>query len=232
MPRALRQVPVRPEIARKPPSRGPPHVTRTVGDPCDDGAHRAGGTGLKPVSTPVGNYPDRVIEPGPLLAAGRDADIFEYGSGLVLRRSREGRSMAREAQVMEYVRSQGFPVPAVEEVSDDGLQHGHRTHRGSRHGGNDEKTPMGDPTPGAGARRSPSSASRAGGSRLVTRCPGRSWRSSPPSRPPSNECDDEPARAGCHRLDRMHAGVIPPTMSHSHGSSWRRAKCRPVGSWA
>jgi aminoglycoside phosphotransferase (APT) family kinase protein len=29
--------------------------------------------------------------------------------------------MAREAQVMEYARSQGFPVPAVEEVSDDGL---------------------------------------------------------------------------------------------------------------
>ena len=62
-----------------------------------------------------------MIEPGPLLAAGRDADIFEYGSGFVLRRSREGRSMAREAQVMEYVRSQGYPVPAVEEVSDDGL---------------------------------------------------------------------------------------------------------------
>jgi aminoglycoside phosphotransferase (APT) family kinase protein len=62
-----------------------------------------------------------MMEPGPLLAAGRDADIFEYGPGLVLRRSREGRSMAGEAQVMEHVRSQGFPVPAVEEVSDDGL---------------------------------------------------------------------------------------------------------------
>lgn len=29
--------------------------------------------------------------------------------------------MGREAQVMEYARSRGFPVPAVEEVSDDGL---------------------------------------------------------------------------------------------------------------
>ncbi len=29
--------------------------------------------------------------------------------------------MALEARVMEYVRSQGFPVPAVEELSDDGL---------------------------------------------------------------------------------------------------------------
>ena len=61
------------------------------------------------------------MDAGPLLAAGRDADIFEYGPGHVLRRSREGRSLAREAQVMAYVRSQGFPVPAVEEVSDDGL---------------------------------------------------------------------------------------------------------------
>jgi aminoglycoside phosphotransferase (APT) family kinase protein len=59
-------------------------------------------------------------DPGPLLAAGREADIFEYGRGRVLRRSREGRSMAREARIMEYVRSQGFPVPAVEEISDDG----------------------------------------------------------------------------------------------------------------
>jgi aminoglycoside phosphotransferase (APT) family kinase protein len=58
---------------------------------------------------------------GPLLAAGRDADIFEYGPGLVLRRSREGHSMSGEARVMQYVRSQGFPVPAVKEVSDDGL---------------------------------------------------------------------------------------------------------------
>jgi aminoglycoside phosphotransferase (APT) family kinase protein len=56
-----------------------------------------------------------------LLAAGRDADIFEYGPGLVLRRSREGHSMTGEARVMEYVRQQGYPVPAIEQVSDDGL---------------------------------------------------------------------------------------------------------------
>jgi len=61
-----------------------------------------------------------VREPGPLLAAGRDADIFEYGPGLVLRRSRAGHSMVGEARIMEHVRSEGYPVPAVEEVSDDG----------------------------------------------------------------------------------------------------------------
>jgi aminoglycoside phosphotransferase (APT) family kinase protein len=61
-----------------------------------------------------------VNEPGRLLASGRDADIFEYGPGLVLRRARTGRSMAREAKTMEYVRSNGFPVPAVDSLSEDG----------------------------------------------------------------------------------------------------------------
>jgi aminoglycoside phosphotransferase (APT) family kinase protein len=60
-----------------------------------------------------------VREPGPLLASGRDADIFEYGDGLVLRRSRGGRSMAVEARVMEFVREHGFPAPKVHELSAD-----------------------------------------------------------------------------------------------------------------
>jgi aminoglycoside phosphotransferase (APT) family kinase protein len=60
--------------------------------------------------------------PGPLLAAGRDADIFEYAPGLVLRRSRGGRSIALEARIMRYLHDQRYPVPAVEEVSDDGRE--------------------------------------------------------------------------------------------------------------
>jgi aminoglycoside phosphotransferase (APT) family kinase protein len=59
-------------------------------------------------------------EPGELLASGRDSDIFEYGSGLVLRRSRAGHSMAVEARTMEYARAHGYPVPAVDQISDDG----------------------------------------------------------------------------------------------------------------
>ena len=59
--------------------------------------------------------------PGPLLASGRDSDIFEYGPGLVLRRSREGHSMTAEARTMAFMREQGYPVPAVEQVSDDGF---------------------------------------------------------------------------------------------------------------
>jgi aminoglycoside phosphotransferase (APT) family kinase protein len=61
-----------------------------------------------------------VKPPGPLLASGRDADIFEYGPGMVLRRSRHSRSMALEAQTMEYLHRQGYPVPAIDQVSDDG----------------------------------------------------------------------------------------------------------------
>ena len=56
---------------------------------------------------------------GRKLASGRDADIFEYGPDLVLRRSRNGRSVAREARVMAYLATQGYPVPAVHHVSDD-----------------------------------------------------------------------------------------------------------------
>lgn len=58
--------------------------------------------------------------PGPLLAAGRDADVYEYGDAAVLRRSREGRSLLLEARVLEFLRAHGYPVPRVLEVSEDG----------------------------------------------------------------------------------------------------------------
>ncbi|HXQ44962.1 MAG TPA: phosphotransferase [Acidimicrobiales bacterium] len=58
--------------------------------------------------------------PGALIASGRDADVFAYGDRLVLRRSRQGRSMVAEAKVMEYARAQGYPTPAVDHLSDDG----------------------------------------------------------------------------------------------------------------
>ena len=44
------------------------------------------------------------MEPGRLIASGRDADIFEFGPDLVLRRTRDGRSLEREARVMAYAR--------------------------------------------------------------------------------------------------------------------------------
>jgi aminoglycoside phosphotransferase (APT) family kinase protein len=59
---------------------------------------------------------------GGLLASGRDSDIYEYGKGLVLRRSRSSHSMAVEARTMEYARAHGYPVPAVDQISDDGTE--------------------------------------------------------------------------------------------------------------
>jgi aminoglycoside phosphotransferase (APT) family kinase protein len=61
-----------------------------------------------------------MLVPGRLIASGRDADIFEFGDGRVLRRSRKGRSLAVEARTMEFVRSRGYPVPEVFDLSDDG----------------------------------------------------------------------------------------------------------------
>ncbi len=58
------------------------------------------------------------MPPGTLLARGRAADVFEAGSGRVLRRYREGEGgdTAVEATAMEHARRHGYPVPAVYEA--------------------------------------------------------------------------------------------------------------------
>ena len=48
-----------------------------------------------------------------LLAGGRDADVFAYGDGLVLRRYRDGRSVEAEGALMRELARLGYPVPAV-----------------------------------------------------------------------------------------------------------------------
>lgn len=72
---------------------------------------------LRP-TRPSFRYAYDVQEVGPLLASGHDADIFEFGPDLVLRRSRDGRSLEAEARIMEYLRVHGYPVPAVQELTD------------------------------------------------------------------------------------------------------------------
>jgi aminoglycoside phosphotransferase (APT) family kinase protein len=62
------------------------------------------------------------MEPGRLIASGRDGDIFEFGPGRVLRRTRTGRSLEAEARAMEYVLQQGYPIPAVHEVRAGGTE--------------------------------------------------------------------------------------------------------------
>jgi aminoglycoside phosphotransferase (APT) family kinase protein len=53
-------------------------------------------------------------QPGKLIGSGRAADVYDLGDGTVLRRYRaQVDDVEREAEVMRYVRSQGFPAPEV-----------------------------------------------------------------------------------------------------------------------
>ncbi len=61
-------------------------------------------------------------ERGELIASGRDADVFAYGEGLVLRRTTSGRSLDAEARVMRHVADLGYPVPRVHDVLADGTE--------------------------------------------------------------------------------------------------------------
>jgi aminoglycoside phosphotransferase (APT) family kinase protein len=62
------------------------------------------------------------VEPGALIASGRDGDIFEFGNRLVLRKTRDGRSIEHEARVMRYAADHGFPVPEVHDVRANGSE--------------------------------------------------------------------------------------------------------------
>jgi aminoglycoside phosphotransferase (APT) family kinase protein len=63
-----------------------------------------------------------VTEPGPILASGRDGDIYEYGPGLVLRKTRDGRSIEHEARIIQYVAEHGYPVPKIHDVRANGSE--------------------------------------------------------------------------------------------------------------
>jgi len=51
--------------------------------------------------------------PGPLIGAGRAADVYAIGSGRVLRRYRTPFDARPEAEIMGYLGQSGYPVPAV-----------------------------------------------------------------------------------------------------------------------
>jgi aminoglycoside phosphotransferase (APT) family kinase protein len=59
-----------------------------------------------------------VAEVGELIGTGRSADVYAYGELQVLRRYRTARDTEREAAVMEYARSRGYPVPAAMALND------------------------------------------------------------------------------------------------------------------
>ncbi len=61
-------------------------------------------------------------ETGPLLASGRDGDIYEFGPGLVLRRAKSGRVIEQEAQTIAYAHEHGYPVPQIHDVLSGGTE--------------------------------------------------------------------------------------------------------------
>src|SRR5688572_25758732 len=52
-----------------------------------------------------------------LLASGRDADVFDLGDGRVLRRHKDGRPATKQAELLTYAASHGYPVPALHDAS-------------------------------------------------------------------------------------------------------------------
>jgi aminoglycoside phosphotransferase (APT) family kinase protein len=56
-------------------------------------------------------------QPGPLIGAGRAADVYALGGDRVLRRYRRGHSAEPEAEVMTYLAQAGFPVPRIYDAS-------------------------------------------------------------------------------------------------------------------
>ena len=62
------------------------------------------------------------MEQGALIASGRDGDIFEFGDGLVLRKTRDGRSIKHEARIMRYAADHGYPVPEIHDVRANGSE--------------------------------------------------------------------------------------------------------------
>jgi tRNA A-37 threonylcarbamoyl transferase component Bud32 len=89
-----------------------------------------GGDHLRAVTTRVAAACSAIVEhfrsvtsePMPLLASGRDGDVFEFGPGLVLRRPRDGRNIEHEARIIEHVRGLGFPAPKIHDVRANGTE--------------------------------------------------------------------------------------------------------------
>jgi Phosphotransferase enzyme family len=55
----------------------------------------------------------RADPPGPLVGAGRAADVYDIGAGRVLRRYRVPFDVQAEAAVMQHLDRAGFPVPRI-----------------------------------------------------------------------------------------------------------------------
>ncbi|GHH60706.1 hypothetical protein GCM10017774_85550 [Lentzea cavernae] len=52
------------------------------------------------------------------LASGQDSDVFIRSDGLLVKRTRTGRDLRREAEMMSYLSGFGIPVPRVHEATE------------------------------------------------------------------------------------------------------------------
>ncbi|MEU7478976.1 phosphotransferase [Lentzea sp. NPDC042327] len=55
------------------------------------------------------------------LASGQDSDVFIRSDGLLVKRTRTGRDLRREAEMMLYLSGHGIPVPRVHDATADEL---------------------------------------------------------------------------------------------------------------
>ena len=55
-------------------------------------------------------------DPGPLIASGRAADVYDHGDDMVLRRYKGDFNCELEARAMRWVRANGVPVPLVHDA--------------------------------------------------------------------------------------------------------------------
>ncbi|MET9231955.1 phosphotransferase [Lentzea sp. NPDC003310] len=55
------------------------------------------------------------------LASGQDSDVFIRSDGLLVKRTRTGRDLRREAEMMIYLSGHGIPVPRVHDATADEL---------------------------------------------------------------------------------------------------------------
>ena len=181
------------------------------------------------------------MEPGRLLASGRDGDIFEFGPDLVLRRAHE-RPVARSAKrgVMAYAAEHGYPVPEIHELRVERHRDRDGTHRRARCMVDAIlQRPWTIAARGAHARRPARSAARDPGARLAAAAARR-------RRPRSCTCDLHPlnvidaprAWPGRHRLgervarrraERRRAHLRVAHVPACPGRSWRTRPRRRCG---
>ena len=137
--------------------------------------------------------------------------------------------MTREARIMEYVRGLGYPVPAIDEISDDGLDMVMERIEGLDMVATMSKRPWTIPRQGRVLAELHVQLHELSAPDWLHEAPvGRGNRLVHLDLHPLNVIVSPRGPRG-DRLDECGARVTPSRTSRWHGSSWPRARSRPVG---